>query len=365
MIDQYQGFLRELTQCRAQTLDFLRQDHYRALFTPPILAEGVYSYIERMGKAMRPALTLWSAGAVGGAERVAYALPAAAAFELFHTYSIVHDDIIDRDATRRGGPTVHRQFQQYALEQLALSAPEAAHFGISLGILAGDTQLCWCFAILTEYLLNQAIEPRVAAFIFKDFIHSLSLVMPVGELTDVLFAFTKPESLSAEQVLDMYYRKTGATFEVAARVGALIGANDLEEKREHVKNLAEFARRCGLAFQLYDDLLGIIGDSTLTKKPVGADIVEGKRTFPLLHAYQHADATQQRFLTHVLGNKETTPEQRAEVVDLMIRVGSVEFTRQTAQNQLEQAQQFLAQLPPSEYREWLSRWASYIVDRSG
>ena len=345
MIDKYESFLQELFLCRAQTLDFLSQDRYKAMFEPDILRDAVYSYVARMGKAMRPAAILWAAGAMSDGKRTELALAAAAAIEIFHTYSLVHDDIIDRDTVRRGGPSVHTEYSAYAKNTYQLSQGEAEHFGLSMGILAGDTQLCWCMAILAEYLTESEVNPNVATHIIYAFTNRLFPVLPSGELLDIEFSLLPPAQLTSERVLDMYYRKTGITFEIAAEVGGAIGLNATPADDSRIRNLSEFARLSGLAFQLQDDLLGIVGDSASTKKPVGADIREGKRTFTILHAYEHADDATRTKLDQTLGNPETTEDEIASVVDLLDGLGSISATRDKAKSILDQANSELNYLP--------------------
>jgi geranylgeranyl diphosphate synthase type I len=363
MDNKYQVLADELERCRQQVKNFLLQDKFRTLFFPQTLQDGVLSYLMRMGKAMRPALVMWAAGAVSDDERVQHALPAAAAIELFHTYSIVHDDIIDRDDIRRGGPTVHAQFTEYARTQMQLESEEAQHFGVSMGLLAGDAQLCWCFALLADYVSNSAVSRDTAAQILQALTNKLFIIIPSGEVLDISFALTDPAELTKEQVLDMYYRKTAVTFEVAARVGALIGLN--RSDHPYITHISEFARLSGLAFQLYDDLLGIIGNPRDTKKPVGADLHEGKRTFTIMHALENANSQQRTLLSSILGNRHTTSEQITQAVNLLKDLGALEFTQLTAQQYLDAALQELANLPESRYRDWLSSWAGFIIERSG
>jgi geranylgeranyl diphosphate synthase type I len=318
-----------------------------------------------MGKAMRPAVVLWSAGAAGGDDRVEAALPAAAAIEVFHTYTIVHDDIIDRDSIRRGGPSVHAQFEQVAQEVFNLRGEEASHYGLSIGLLAGDTQLCWSVSILTDYLTNAAVSPAVAQYVIKQVTDELFPAVPSGELLDINFALTDPDSLTAQQILDMYYRKTGVTFEVAARIGAAIGQNSLDDHAGTLRNLGEFARLSGLAFQLYDDILGIVGNPKDTKKPVGADIHEGKRTFTVIDACEHVEPAVRIRLLQTLNNRHVTEAEVVEAVQILEDSGAITRTRTAARGYLEQARAHLEQLPNSDYRRLLDTWATYVIERLG
>jgi geranylgeranyl diphosphate synthase type I len=358
-------FDEQLNLCRQQVLDYLIQPKFQEMFSPETLRAAVYSYIERMGKAMRPALVMWAAGATGGETRIPVALPAAAAIEVFHAYTLVHDDIIDRDVVRRGGPTVHTEYEQVAQNLFKLNQSEATHYGMSIGLLAGDTQLCWSVSILTDYLLRQDVTFEVMQSIIKQVTDKLFLIVPSGELLDINLSLTNIENLTAQQILDMYYRKTGVTFEIAARIGAVIGLNALENHEKAIENLSEFARLSGLAFQLHDDILGLIGNPADTRKPVGADIREGKHTFTVIYTLEQVDQRTKETLIQILGNRNATDDEISQVISSLEDVGAISYTRQVASDYLDQALSRLSDLPESNYRDLLKSWATYTIARAG
>lgn len=363
--NQFTDFIEQLTVCRQQVADFLDQPRYQSMFQPQMLRAAVYSYVNRIGKAMRPAVVMWSAGATGGDERASVALAAGAAVEVFHTYTLVHDDIIDRDDIRRGGPSVHAEYTRFAEDNFSLAGDEAQHYGLGIGLLAGDVQLCWSVSIITDYLQRADVAPAVAAFVIKQMTDTLFPVVPSGELLDINFALTDPTRLTADQVLDMYYRKTGVTFEVAARMGAVLGQNHVADDDGHVHNLSEFARLSGLAFQLYDDILGIIGNSEDTKKPVGADIVEGKRTYTVISACEQSNAAGREQLLATLDNRAPSAAEVEAAVAILKDCGAIERTRDLARQYLDQADTRLDALPESAYKQLLRDWGAYVIRRLG
>ena len=176
-------------------------------FRPPEIHEALFSYIKRRGKALRPVLLLFSCAAVGGDE--ASAIPAAAAVEVFQTWTLVHDDIIDRDDTRRGKPTVHAQYKARGLQELELDEGSAAHYGTTVGILAGDLQHSWCYALLAG-LSGRGASDALVLELVRRMASSLTPQLLEGEMLDVQFALPGAEMPSERELLDMLGR-TNAT----------------------------------------------------------------------------------------------------------------------------------------------------------
>ena len=249
-------------------------------FRPADIHDAIYSYIERRGKALRPLLLLLSCGAVGGDEL--QALPAAAAVEVFHTWTLVHDDIIDRDDTRRGNATVHADYRSKAESDHGLTGEEAAHYGRTVAILAGNSQQSWAFALMAD-LRNRGVAPGVVLELIDRMATWLTPRLLEGEMLDVQFALTPFTGLTEDEVLDMLTKKTAALLEFAAWCGARIGMGD-DPQAEGFGQLGRFAALCGTAFQLHDDLLGLTANEAALGKPIGSDIREGKRTLLMYRA---------------------------------------------------------------------------------
>ncbi|WP_433362889.1 family 2 encapsulin nanocompartment cargo protein polyprenyl transferase [Streptosporangium sp. CA-115845] len=203
------------------------------------------------GKALRPALALLAAEAVGGA--AALALRPAAAVELVHDFSLLHDDVMDGDRTRRHRPTAW------------------AVFGVSPAILAGDALLTLAFDVLATG--GHAITAE-ATRVFGTAIQELL----EGQSADV--AFEGRHDVGPAECLGMAAGKTGALLGCACGLGALFGGGDPEQ----VEHLTAFGRDLGLAFQLVDDLLGIWGDPEVTGKPAHSDLRSRKKSIPVVAA---------------------------------------------------------------------------------
>ncbi|GIX06437.1 MAG: serralysin [Candidatus Poribacteria bacterium] len=353
-------FLAALQERKEKVYSFLHREEFHARFQPEHIHDAIYSYMKGGGKSLRPAVLLFSCGAVGGEEE--RAVPAAAAVEIFHTWTLIHDDIIDRDDRRRGGPTVHEEFRQRAISELGYEPEEAIHYGLSIAILAGDMQQGWSVAILAT-LADYGVDPRLALHLIYDAgMRVLSLLVD-GELRDVQFSRWEIEALNEDLVLEMLTKKTGILYEYAGKAGALIGLNTLDESHPYVRAISQFTRLCGTAFQLQDDILGIVGDETALGKPVGSDIREGKRTTIVLHAYRQAQEAQRRFLQSVLGNPAASREEIQETVRLLRELGGIEYTAGLARKFVSEALEHLDQLPESYYRELLRFWAEFMIQR--
>lgn len=330
-------------------------------FHPADLHDAIFSYIKQRGKGLRPMLMLLCAGAVGGDERKA--IPAAAAVEIFHTWTLVHDDIIDRDTMRRGSPTVHTEFAARSHQTMNYTSAEAAHYGTTVAILAGDVQQGWSYNLLTE-LADGGVSPSVALYLIKYLSQVVETALVDGEMLDVQYSAMAVEQLSEAAILDMLAKKTAVLYQFAARAGAVIGLDDPAAQPEQVNALVRFAGDCGIAFQLQDDILGLIADEKELGKPVGSDIREGKRTVIIYHALQHASAPQRALLLQTLGNPAASTAQVAEATQYLIDCGAVAHAQSLARRYSEDAAAALDILPHSEYKSLLNTWGWYVVGRT-
>jgi geranylgeranyl diphosphate synthase type I len=205
------------------------------------------------GKAIRPALVLAAASALGGRQSVA--VPAAAAVELVHNFTLLHDDVMDRDTTRRHRPTAW------------------SVFGVPDAILAGDT-----LQALAQRLLAEDPHPASAAAAARLAVCVIELC--AGQQADTAMEQRGPDEVTLDEVLAMAEAKTGALLGCACALGGLYaGAGE-----EAVEALDAFGREAGLAFQLIDDVIGIWGDPRRTGKPAGADLMARKKSLPVAAA---------------------------------------------------------------------------------
>lgn len=230
----------------------------RGLSLPASLTDAMLYSLMAPGKRLRPLLAWHSCGACGG--RPEWALPAAAALELIHTFSLVHDDLpaLDNDDLRRGRPTLHR------------------HTTESMAILAGDAMMSAAFKLLAE-----KAPPGTAAVLISE-LSTATTEMIAGQVYDTLGGV--PEGLEPiDALLEIHTRKTGALIRAACRMGAMSAGSAGRSKFEMERELAaitEFAEQIGLAFQVVDDLLDVTQATSHLGKTAGKDEQQGKLTYP-------------------------------------------------------------------------------------
>ncbi|MFD9906578.1 family 2 encapsulin nanocompartment cargo protein polyprenyl transferase [Streptomyces sp. NPDC059063] len=205
------------------------------------------------GKAIRPALVLAAVRALGGDARGA--VRAAAAVELTHNFTLLHDDVMDRDATRRHRPTAWTVF------------------GDADAILAGDA-----LQALAQRLLAEDPHPRASAAAAR--LAACVVELCAGQHADCALGARPPDEVTLDECLAMAEAKTGALLGCACAVGALYAGADAET----VAALDGFGRQSGLAFQLIDDVIGIWGDPARTGKPALADLAARKKSLPVVAA---------------------------------------------------------------------------------
>ncbi len=339
--------------------DVFHQTRYQESFQPQVLSRAVYSYLERPAKRFRPGILLLTCGAVGGREE--QAVLAAAAVEVYHTWTLVHDDIIDNDAKRRGCPTVHEEFRLEALEW-GYQPQEAADLGRSVAILAGDLQHAWAVRLMLDSQGLGVPLPVIFELVSR-MENELTNGLVKGEALDVLYGKEAIDELTEAEILEMLALKTGVLYEYAAMAGASIGLGVQVHENQIIEAMGRFARKCGTAFQLQDDILGIVGDEKLLGKAIGSDLREGKRTVIVHHAYQEATPEERLFLKKWLGNPAATEVELVKLKDILVQNGGITYTEKLAQRIVADALAELDLLPDSFYKEALVAWSRYVIER--
>jgi geranylgeranyl diphosphate synthase type I len=274
-------------------------------------------------------LVLVSAAAAGGPEEAG--IPGAVAIELVHNFSLLHDDIIDEDRDRRHRPTVWAQF------------------GIGSAIIAGDALA----ALAIQVLLDDATPERVRA---TATLATATQEMIAGQADDM--AFETRASVTVEECPRMATGKTGALLSCASSLGAvLVGAPD-----STIDALADFGRNVGIAFQAIDDVLGIWGEPSQTGKPAGNDLVQHKKTLPVVTALARSDGRRpelEALLARTLAEQDV-----AEVARLIEESGARDEATDIADSHLEAALASLgrADLLPGP-RAQLEAIAHFVTER--
>ena len=241
-------------------------------------------------------------------------IDAACAMELFQSGLLIHDDIMDRDATRRGMPTIHMQYME---ECAALGSREPGRAGEALGVCAGDI----CFFLGHEALsrATTASSARFGAPSSLGAYCSRELAMVgLAQMKDVEWGLT-PQFPSTEDVIRMYRHKTARyTFSMPLAAGAILAS-----RPESIGILEAIGERIGIVFQIRDDELGLFATECELGKPVGSDIREGKKTLYYIELMQKSDPAERQTLSAIFGNQLCTSTDieyvRSRIIDLGIK----------------------------------------------
>ncbi|MGB9937877.1 MAG: short chain isoprenyl diphosphate synthase IdsA [Methanobacterium sp.] len=301
---------------------------------PSTLCEASDHLIKAGGKKLRPALVVLSSEAVGG--RSEDALKTAASMELIHTFSLIHDDIMDKDEMRRGKPSVHMLW------------------GEPMAILAGDTLFSKAFEIVLETDTTH-VDPKRVVDALKTVVDSCIKICE-GQALDI--SFEGKLDVKEEEYMTMIYKKTAALIAAATKAGAIIGGGT----NEQVEALSEYGRLIGLAFQIQDDYLDVVSDEEYLGKPVGSDIVEGKMTLMVVHALANASEDDKEKLISILeANDESLVN---DAISIFNKYGSIEYTRNIALNNVKTAKDLLEVLDDCEAKESLKLVADFVLERT-
>jgi geranylgeranyl diphosphate synthase type II len=283
-IHQYQEFF--IAYLESQTINKEPENLY-----------GPIDYILRLGgKRMRPVLTLMTAEVFNTDYKKA--LPAAMAVEVFHNFSLVHDDIMDDAPLRRGSPTVHEKWN------------------INTGILSGDTMLILAYQYFEQY------EPTVFRDLAKLF-SKTALEVCEGQQWDVDFETRK--DVTIPEYLKMIEYKTAVLVAAAMKMGAIIA----KTSEENANLIYDFGLHLGLAFQLQDDYLDAFGDPETFGKQVGGDIIENKKTYLYLKAVEFSDSKQAQQLNDLFAiHSNDNAVKISEVKSIFNASGASEVTQE-------------------------------------
>jgi len=293
---------------------------------PSMLYEAVKHLPFAGGKRLRPIIACLACEAVGG--NFVKALPFAVALELIHTFTLVHDDIMDKDEERRGMPAVH------------------VKFGENTAILAGDTLFAKAFEVAS------AIKD---AEIAKKILRNLAIMAKEiceGQQLDV--EFEKMECIEEKQFLEMIEKKTAKMFEQAAIGGAIIGKGNEKE----IEALRIYGLNLGMAFQIWDDCLDVIGKDI--GKPIGSDIREGKKT--LLYIYAYKNSPSKEWLKNY-GKADASNEEVQKIIEFFEEVGAIDYAKKKAREYAAKAIEALGEIKESEAKKELMKMAEFAVER--
>lgn len=323
-----QAILEDKTLVEAQLMEGLK------LIPNEKLRQAATHIVSAGGKRIRPALMAMAYKAAGG-NNVEEVMPIAAAMEFIHNWTLVHDDIIDKSDTRRGQPTVHKKWDE------------------TVAILAGDMLNNLAYKVVAKSGLSNGLISQIT-----DELAFASMEVMDGEQMDV--DFETHESITEQEYYTMIGKKTGALFSASARMGALVATRDAEV----IHALEVYGEKVGLAFQIQDDLLDIVGNLATFGKEIGKDIKEGKKTLMVIHCLAQAESKAAQRLATILAAKPATDEQVTEAIEILQQAGSLDYGQLVLSKLVNEAQAALAPLPEGKYKNTLKDLADFIVNRN-
>jgi len=297
---------------------------------PVVHPEGLYEagrhLVDSGGKRLRPSMLLLAAEAAGG--EPASLAPAAVSIELIHNFTLIHDDIMDNADVRRGRAAVHKLW------------------GVPGAILAGDTLYSKAFQVLGK----TPAKPELILGAMNVLSGTCTAICE-GQWLDM--EFEKRDRVSEEEYMEMIEKKTGVLYGASASMGALLaGASD-----DVARGLDEFGRLTGMGFQLQDDVLDLTAPEKILGKRRGGDLVEGKKTLIMIHAFAHG------VNVDVFGRKDATPEQIEKAISVLEKSGSIEYARSRSVEMVAKGKRALDVLPESPAKALLLELADYMIRR--
>ncbi len=300
------------------------------------LRKAMWHYPEAGGKRLRPVMAVAVADAVGGEGR--RAMPFGCSLEIVHNFTLVHDDIMDQDETRRGRPTVHTLYD------------------IPTAIIAGDA----LFAVAYATVGRTDIDSDRLKRLFEILSEAVYLVAE-GQQMDI--DFERRTDVTAKEYMRMVEKKTAVLFGCAAEGGAIIAKGT----EKQIKDMKEYAMLLGIGFQIWDDVLGLTADEKVLGKPVGSDIRNGKRTLIAVHAFEKLGESGKKKEAEALkafGDEKATDAEVRACIDLFRGTGSIDHAREFALDYAEKAKSKLGGLKDSKDKEFLAGMVDFAVGRS-
>jgi geranylgeranyl diphosphate synthase type I len=296
------------------------------------LRAAMAHYPDAGGKRLRPLLaTIVCEAFEGDPDR---AIPYGVALEMVHNFTLVHDDVMDEDDTRRGMKTVH------------------CEYGVPEAILAGDAM----FARAFEIVLESEVDDSTAVKLVEILARSVRLLAD-GQQMDL--DFEERDIVSPDEYLEMIERKTAVLYSAAAQGGAIVGG----AAEPHQEAMFEYGRLIGLGFQIWDDVLDLRSDQETFGKPVLNDIRNGKKTLIVVHALDTMKSPQKDQLIAVLGKKDATEEELRHAKDLLESIGSIDYASRVASEFVAKAKDKLKVLKDSQHKAALMTFADFMLAR--
>lgn len=311
-----------------EDLDSVEEYIFDKIGTEVKLLGEISRYLfEAGGKRVRPAFVLLAFRAVKG-EDIKKVIPLAAATEIIHTATLIHDDINDSSKSRRGIPTVNEKY------------------GLSRALVTGD------FLFVKAFRIGGAYDWRIVK-ILADACANLA----EGELLQSINRYNV--NLSLDEYKDTIGKKTASLISACGAVGAAeAGVGD-----DVVEAMVNYGRSIGMAFQIIDDILDIEGDESITGKPLGSDIKEGQLSVPLIRALSVLDAEKKKELAQIVQKRDKSQDEIDIAINLVKETDALNFSNELAEEYTEKGRKTLSILEESEYKDNLELLIDALLER--
>ncbi len=307
----------------------------------------------RGGKRLRPTILYYAFLASGGDINKKDDVVSLSIFiEIFESFLLIHDDIMDKDVIRRGGKTNHIANQEFAEEN---GLKDQQHYGVVMAMLAGDLATQMGYQIIGKS--NFESQQKVAIVNYVS--NKLSEVI-FGQINDTILP--QINDFVYQDIIDVYNFKTATyTFQIPCLVGSIL-AGKFDSLGEI---LAGYAESAGIAFQIRDDILGLFGEEEVTGKSNIGDIQEGKKTILVWKALQEANENQKLVINKFLGKEDISNEEADEFKKVIIETGGLKFAEEECKKYVDEAKMALEKLPDHDNEGWkfLNWIADYMLER--
>lgn len=300
------------------------------------VAKPLWDLLDRGGKRWRPSLFLTVYEALGGNPEDV--LDYAVIPEVIHNGTLIVDDVEDDSEYRRGKPCIHRIY------------------GVDIAINVGNLMY---YLPLTILLRDERLDQQKKNRIYEMYIEEM-IRLSIGQAMDIAWHRGLSPHVTEEQYMQMCAYKTGTLARFSAKLAAILA--DVDE--EKVESVGRFAEAIGVAFQIQDDILNLVGEPEKYGKEIGGDITEGKRTLMVIHTLEKASPEDKKRLIEILNMHTRDPKLIAEAISIIKKYGSIEYAKEVSKRIMKEAwNEIDGWLPPSKAKEALEALARFLIER--
>ncbi len=292
------------------------------------VCDPIWELLNRGGKRFRPVMCILSCESVGG--KAKSAIHTASIIELFHNFTLIHDDIEDDSEMRRGQPCIHKLY------------------GIPITINSGDGLLLYTLRAL------ETTDPKIRAVLHNSFIQVLN-----GQGEELNWNMKKKQIVREQDYLKMVSMKTGALISAACETGGMLGRGT----KKQIEALRAYGMAVGVAFQIQDDILNLTGEEKLYKKEIGGDVTEGKRTLMTIHTLNNAPKAEAKELLTILNSNTQDKGEISRVVEILSDNGSIDYAKEKARSMVKSSEKNLNVLPDNRSTRKLIKLADFLIER--